>query len=190
MIVNWHPAPGSSLQLQFSRNFNLSVQADVYDLDLFDTTPDTVAEIHASGNRVICYIWVGAWEDWRPDADQFPEDVIGKDYQAGLAKNGWTSARLTNSPPCCVSDLTCVLQKVWTVWSRTTWKFSRTTAVSPLLPTNSSLLFGWQTRLTSTDLPLALKMPPTWLQMPCHISTFQWWRVLRLRMVCRPASLH
>ncbi len=92
MIVNWHPAPGSSLQLQFSGNLDLSVQADVYDLDLFDTTPDTVAEIHASGNRVICYISVGAWEDWRPDADQFPEDVIGKDYQ-GWPGEKWLDIR-------------------------------------------------------------------------------------------------
>ncbi len=88
----WHPALGGSFQLQFSGDLDLSVQADVYDLDLFDTTQDTVAEIHAGGNRVICYISVGAWEDWRPDADQFPADIIGKDYQ-GWPGEKWLDIR-------------------------------------------------------------------------------------------------
>lgn len=88
----WHPALGSSFQLQFSGDLDLSVQADVYDLDLFDTTPAIVAKIHADGNRVVCYISVGAWEDWRPDADQFPADVIGKDYQ-GWPGEKWLDIR-------------------------------------------------------------------------------------------------
>ncbi len=88
----WHPSPGDSFQLQFSGNLDLSVQADVYDLDLFDTDASTVAELHARGGHAVCYISVGSWEDWRPDADQFPAEVIGKDYQ-GWPGEKWLDIR-------------------------------------------------------------------------------------------------
>ena len=38
---------------------------------------EVVAALQAQGSRVVCYISVGSWEDWRPDADQFPAAVIG-----------------------------------------------------------------------------------------------------------------
>ncbi|KAF0108063.1 MAG: hypothetical protein FD146_1077 [Anaerolineaceae bacterium] len=88
----WHPAPGDSFQLQFTGDLDLSVQADVYDLDLFDTDADTIADLHARGVRVVCYISVGSWEDWRPDADQFPEEVIGNDYE-GWPGEKWLDIR-------------------------------------------------------------------------------------------------
>jgi hypothetical protein len=42
-----------------------------------------VERLHARGIKVICYVSVGSWEDFRPDADDFPEAVIGNDY------DGW-----------------------------------------------------------------------------------------------------
>lgn len=36
---------------------------------------------------MICYLNAGAWEDWRPDAADFPDEVIGKDYE------GWPGER-------------------------------------------------------------------------------------------------
>ena len=56
----WHPAPGASFQLQFSGESDLTEQADIYDLDLFDTDPTIVAEFQAHGGRVVCYISVGS----------------------------------------------------------------------------------------------------------------------------------
>ncbi len=88
----WHPAPGDSFQLQFSGELDLSLQADVYDIDMFDSDPAIVAELHARGSRVVCYISVGAWEDWRPDSDQFPVEVIGNDYE-GWPGEKWLDIR-------------------------------------------------------------------------------------------------
>ena len=88
----WRPAPGDSFQIQFSGEFDPSVQADVYDLDLFDTAPAIVTELHARGSHVLCYISVGSWEQWRPDANQFPAEVIGKDYQ-GWPGEKWLDIR-------------------------------------------------------------------------------------------------
>jgi len=54
----------------------------VTDVDGFDNSASTVANFHAIGQRMICYIDVGTWENWRPDASQFPGSVLGN-------SNGW-----------------------------------------------------------------------------------------------------
>jgi hypothetical protein len=64
-----------------------TIQADFYGLDLFETSANTIAVIQARGAIVICYLNAGAWEDFRPDADQFPQVVIGKRY------TGWQGER-------------------------------------------------------------------------------------------------
>jgi hypothetical protein len=66
---------------------DLDVEAEVYDLDLFETDAGTIADLHARGRRTICYLSVGSWEDWRPDASDFPEDAIGEKYE------GWPGER-------------------------------------------------------------------------------------------------
>jgi hypothetical protein len=54
----------------------------MYDIDLFDNSASVVASLHAQGRKVVCYVSAGSWENWRPDAGQFPESVKGK-------SNGW-----------------------------------------------------------------------------------------------------
>lgn len=84
----WTPLPGATWQWQLSDlPADLSVEADVYDLDLFETPPETVAALHAAGKHVICYLSAGSYEDWRPDAQAFPDEVIGKRYP------GWPGER-------------------------------------------------------------------------------------------------
>jgi hypothetical protein len=56
------------------------------DIDGFDNSSGTVASFHAIGQRMICYIDVGTWENWRPDASQFPDSVLGN-------SNGWPGER-------------------------------------------------------------------------------------------------
>ena len=52
------------------------------DMDGFDNSDATVAKFHSLGQRAICYIDVGTWESWRPDASGFPSTVLGN-------SNGW-----------------------------------------------------------------------------------------------------
>jgi len=54
----------------------------VTDMDGFDTSAATVAGFHGLGQRTICYIDVGTWESWRPDAGEFPSSVLG-------SSDGW-----------------------------------------------------------------------------------------------------
>jgi hypothetical protein len=89
----WRPAPGIEWQLQFSGlPVDKSVGAEMYDVDLFDTEADVIAALHAQGRKVVCYMSAGSWEEWRPDADQFPASVVGADY-VGWPGEKWLDIR-------------------------------------------------------------------------------------------------
>lgn len=85
--VIWLPEPGDSFQWQFVGKLDESIDADIYSLDLFDTDEKIINDLHKKGKKVICYVNVGAWEDWRPDANNFPKEIIGKNY------SGWPGER-------------------------------------------------------------------------------------------------
>jgi hypothetical protein len=69
----WSPSTQDSLQIQFTDlPVDTTIAADIYDLDLFDSAPDTVAKLQEQGRRVLCYVNAGAWEDWRSDQADFP----------------------------------------------------------------------------------------------------------------------
>jgi hypothetical protein len=84
----WTPSPGTAWQWQLTGDpIDLHPSASVYDLDLFETDASTVSALHVQGQKVICYLSAGSWEDWRPDAQAFPEEIIGEKYQ------GWPGER-------------------------------------------------------------------------------------------------
>ncbi len=76
--TRWIPAPGETYQIQYDGKLDLSNPAKIYDLDMFDTPASIVAKLHAKNRRVMCYVDVGTWENWRPDAGRFPKSVLGK----------------------------------------------------------------------------------------------------------------
>jgi hypothetical protein len=88
----WTPAPGTTWQWQLSTVLDASVDAAVYDIDGFDNDAAQVQKLHAQGRKVICYVSVGTWEDWRADAGAFPASVLGKD-DAGWAGEKWLDIR-------------------------------------------------------------------------------------------------
>jgi hypothetical protein len=83
----WTPAPGSTWQWQLTSPVDQSVDAQVYDVDLFETSAAVVSSLHAQGRHVVCSLDAGTWEGWRPDAGKFPESVLGS------ADPGWTNER-------------------------------------------------------------------------------------------------
>jgi hypothetical protein len=78
----WRPAPGTSWQWQLTGTIDTSIDAQMYDIDLFDAPQSKIDQLHDGGRVVICYFSAGSWEDWRPDAGQFPNTVKG-------SSNGW-----------------------------------------------------------------------------------------------------
>jgi hypothetical protein len=83
----WQPGVGTSWQWQLTGDVDLSFEVEMYDVDLFDVEASTVAALHAGGRKVVCYVSAGSWEDWRPDAGQFPAEVLGNEYE------GWPGER-------------------------------------------------------------------------------------------------
>jgi hypothetical protein len=111
----WHPAVNARWQYQLqgvaayasTGGINVSISAtpytggaavspSVFDIDLYvdqavsgnNSTLNTaaIAAIHAAGKKAICYVSAGSWENWRPDANQFPASVLGN-------KNGWAGEK-------------------------------------------------------------------------------------------------
>lgn len=90
----WLPPLGSSLSWQLVANeeINTEFNTDIFDLDAFETEASLISSLHSEGKKVFCYISVGSWEDWRPDADDFPSEIIGKDYE-GWEGEKWLDIR-------------------------------------------------------------------------------------------------
>jgi hypothetical protein len=84
--------PGMTWQWQLSGSIDISIDAAMYDIDLFDTPISTVDQLHADGRTVICYFSAGSWENWRPDANQFPHRVKGHDLE-GWPGEQWLDIR-------------------------------------------------------------------------------------------------
>jgi hypothetical protein len=82
----WKPRPGLAWQWQLDGRADPSADVPVYDIDGFENSAADVARLHRAGRKVICYVNVGAWEDFRPDRDAFPRSVLGE-------PNGWDGER-------------------------------------------------------------------------------------------------
>ncbi len=76
--------PGTSWQWQLSGGTVDETVLDavenpkkMYDIDLFGADAAMIQRLHAKGITVICYMETGASENYRPDAAQYPEAVLG-----------------------------------------------------------------------------------------------------------------
>lgn len=52
-------------------------QADIYDIDLFDTSAVLIAQLQQQGRKVVCYFSAGSSEDWRSDFASFQAADMG-----------------------------------------------------------------------------------------------------------------
>jgi hypothetical protein len=69
----WQPKLNTNWQWQLS---SLPID-ESFDVDMYDNDSATVAALHVKGRKVVCYMNAGGWEDWRPDAAEFPVAAIG-----------------------------------------------------------------------------------------------------------------
>lgn len=90
----WVPTPGSTLHWNLGGAINVDnpkhvgerelgtnavlPRPDALDIDGEFNSAATVATLHSRGQRVICYVDAGVYEDYRSDAWKFPPEVIGR----------------------------------------------------------------------------------------------------------------
>lgn len=80
------PVPGEWLRLtadmtwqwQIEGELNASYDVDVYDIDAFENSAETIAQLHEQGRTVICYFSAGSYEPWQADADAYDPLDIGQ----------------------------------------------------------------------------------------------------------------
>lgn len=89
---SWPPAPGAAWQIQFTGDLDLDVEANIFDLDLFDTNDSVFTTLHANDQRIVCYFSAGSYEDWRDDAGDYPDEVLG-DPLDGWEGEWWVDIR-------------------------------------------------------------------------------------------------
>jgi hypothetical protein len=76
----WVPLQGSSWDWYLQGGAVTGRGVDVYDVDLFETSASQVAVQKAEGAHVVCYLSAGTWEPYRPDADSYPAEILGNNW--------------------------------------------------------------------------------------------------------------
>ena len=91
----WKPAVTDTWQWQLTGRINTGYDVAVYDLDLFDTSDATIAQVRARGSKLICYFSAGSSENWRDDFKEFDKRDLGKPLD-GWAGERWVDIRSQN----------------------------------------------------------------------------------------------
>ena len=77
--AHWRPPAATTFAIILSTApIRVVTEAQAVDIDLFEAKPSTVRALTEQGKRVICYMSAGSWENWRPDKNDFPDEVIGR----------------------------------------------------------------------------------------------------------------
>jgi hypothetical protein len=92
-VTWWTPQAEITWQIILNQTIDTTNfdNVSVYDIDLFDNSAQTIDALHSAGKKVICYFSAGSYEDWRPDANAFPDSVLGNDV------SGWPGERWVNT---------------------------------------------------------------------------------------------
>lgn len=88
----WKPGVDTTWHIQYTGTLDKTRRVTVYNVDLFDTPASVVQELAARGVKAVCYLSAGSWENWRPDKNQFPPEVLGRNYE-GWAGERWLDIR-------------------------------------------------------------------------------------------------
>jgi hypothetical protein len=107
----WQPSPGTSWQRQLTGEIDTSFDVQMYDIDLFDTPQGVINQLHTDRRIVICYFSAGSWEDWRPDAVDFPPEVIGDPLENWPGENWLDIRQLDMLGPIMAARLDLAVQK-------------------------------------------------------------------------------
>ena len=105
IAAHWQPTLSTDLtaqppkwdwQLKVPVQLNSDSSIEIYDIDMFDNeSTGAVGLLQSFGKKVICYVDVGSWEDFRDDKDDFPDSILGNVYH-GFPDERWLDIRDVN----------------------------------------------------------------------------------------------
>ncbi len=77
----WQPKASENLkwQWQLQDEIDTTLPVQVYNIDI-EVPQDKIDELRARGIKLICYFSAGTVEDFREDAELFPQRIIGEQY--------------------------------------------------------------------------------------------------------------
>jgi hypothetical protein len=90
----WMPKPGLTWQWQLTGTLDMSVDAQMYDIDLFNNSAATIEALHAAGRFVVCYFSAGSYEPGRPDSEALTKSGLGSVLD-GWPDEKWLDIRST-----------------------------------------------------------------------------------------------
>jgi hypothetical protein len=102
--------PGMRLQYQLQGALDPSADAQLFVVDLFETSHTQVASLKARGKVVIAFVSAGSFEPWRPDVDALPAAVRGNPL-AGYPEEAWLDIREPSVRQLLVGRLTLAADK-------------------------------------------------------------------------------
>lgn len=73
----WTPAITDTWHWQLKGTIETTVEAAVYDIDLFDSPQATIDALKSQGRRIVCYFSAGSSENWRSDFARFAAAEMG-----------------------------------------------------------------------------------------------------------------
>lgn len=100
--TTWRPVVTDTWQWQLTGTLNTTYDVKVYDIDLVDTPAATIAALHTSGKKVLCYFSAGSSENWRADFASFAAADMGN------ALDGWAGERWLDTRS---GDVRAIMQK-------------------------------------------------------------------------------
>lgn len=83
----WQPGPQDQLSWQWQINgeLNTTLDVDMYDIDLFDTSAEQIQALKSAGSVVVCYFSAGTYEGWRPDWQTYFPYITNGSYSGNAA---------------------------------------------------------------------------------------------------------
>jgi hypothetical protein len=66
-VSQWQPKPGNTWQYQLSGKVDISIDAEVFDIDMVETAQSDIQALHDKGRKVVCYFDT-AYEPGRSDS--------------------------------------------------------------------------------------------------------------------------
>jgi len=112
-IKVYQPKPGTKFQWQLSgcNKADTSVNADVFDFDLFETPVSKIKELQNKGKKVICYFSGGTIESWRDDAEEFLNKGVVLEEMEDWEDENWVNIRSSKLKPLIQNRLDLAVEK-------------------------------------------------------------------------------